>query len=67
MFEVRKFCIDNNLFTCGTIKQYDKMFDALTCHDFSNRDIAIMIWTCSDNTTITLNEIENFLNKIREV
>ena len=44
---VRSYCIINNLFTCGTNTQYERMFDLLK-NWFPLHDIATIIWVCSD-------------------
>lgn len=50
-------CNRKNLFTCGSCSQYDKMFKRARKADKDTiRDVAIMIWTCSDNT-YTFDEI----------
>ena len=45
---LRKLCIDNNWFTCGTNRQYEKLFYAN-----ENRcpieEITTIIWLCSDD------------------
>lgn len=56
-FELRKLCIENNWFTCGTSCQYEKLFYANE-HGFTLEQIALIIWLCSDGC---------FLVDIREV
>ena len=45
--DVYRLCNVNDWFTCGTVSQYNKMFDMVR----ENRpihDIALVIWFCSD-------------------
>ena len=49
---LRRTCIDKEWFTCGTARQYEKMF--LLNNDFESEhwtieDVALVIWICSDN------------------
>lgn len=46
---IRKLCIRNRYFTCGTNDQYSKMFDMTETNQFTARDVAIAIWECSDS------------------
>ena len=46
---IRKLCIRNRYFTCGTNDQYSKMFDMTETDQFTARDVAIAIWECSDS------------------
>lgn len=57
---VRHICILKNWFNCGTNRQYDRMFDMLDRPEYSARDIALVIWACSDHASLTeiLEEIE---------
>ncbi len=48
---LRNFCIKENYFTCGTNEQYDKLFN-LALETPAPRDLAIMIYICSDHDTI---------------
>lgn len=45
--ELRMLCIKNDWFTCGTNRQYDKLFyaNAMGC---PLEEIATIIWLCSD-------------------
>jgi hypothetical protein len=55
--DLRTLCIENDWFTCGSIRQYERLFEA-------NRfgadvdEIALIIWICSD-------EVPKY--KIREI
>ena len=46
--ELRALCIRENWFTCGTIRQYEKLFERNE-QGASMNELAIIIWTCSDN------------------
>lgn len=45
--ELRRLCIRNNWFTCGTNRQYDKLFHANE-NGCPMEEIATIIWLCSD-------------------
>lgn len=47
--ELRKLCIDNNWFTCGSIRQYEKLFDR-DREGASLDELTTIIWICSDET-----------------
>lgn len=53
-YELRELCIKNDWFTCGTIKQYEKLFDR-NKEGASIAELSIIIWVCSNN--IPKNEI----------
>ena len=57
--ELRQLCIDNDWFTQGSIRQYEKMFDA-NCEAKPIEFVATIIWTCSDG------EYEDILAKLNE-
>lgn len=46
-FDLRQLCINNNWFTCGSIKQYEKLFDR-NSEGASLDELATIIWICSD-------------------
>lgn len=46
--ELRLLCICHNWFTCGTNKQYEKLFYANE-HGCPIEEIATIIWLCSDD------------------
>lgn len=57
--ELRELCIENGWFTCGTNRQYEKMFDyndeihTVECgHEYPTlteiHTLAYLIWICSD-------------------
>ncbi len=56
-------CNKEELFTCGTQEQYDKMFQA-NDEGCSLKQIAAMIWICSDD--ISLDDIVHLLKKIKQ-
>lgn len=59
-----KECNLEGWFTHGDNEQYSRMFKMLDDPQFSNRDIAIVIWICSDKQT-DLDNIENKISKFR--
>ncbi len=76
---LRQTCIDKEWFTCGTTRQYEKMF--LINNDGENErwtieDVALVIWICSDDAIYELilkklkqlhNEYEMRINSREEV
>lgn len=56
---LRKLCIKNGWFKCGSNKQYEKLFRANE-FGFSIEEIATIIWLCSDD------EYCDILLKLRE-
>lgn len=52
-------CASNNWFTCGDNEQYRKVLDAAD-GGMNPHDIAVIIWTCSDN--IPLEDIKGKIN-----
>ena len=54
-YQVRSYCCRENLFTCGSVDQYNKMFATEDIHDK-----AVIIWICS-KTTKSIKDIENDL------
>ena len=49
--ELRSLCIKNDWFTCGTVSQYEKMFE-MNRNQASLREIALVIWLCSEDEDI---------------
>lgn len=45
--EVRNLCVKHGWFTAGSLDQYNKLFD-LVEWDYPLRDLATVIWLCSD-------------------
>lgn len=60
--EVKRYCIVNNLFTCGCNNQYEKMLN-LVDMQYPLHDIATIIWACSE-TDKHAEDIENDLRAI---
>ena len=61
--KIYQLCNREQYFTCGTNRQYDLMFSMAKMPEMSTRDIAIMIFTCSDGKA-SLGRILNDLNAI---
>lgn len=61
--KIYSLCNREQYFTCGTNRQYDLMFSMAKKPEMSTRDIAMMIFTCSDGKT-SLGRILNDLNEI---
>lgn len=47
-YELRELCIKNDWFTCGTVEQYEKLFDR-NKEGASIAELSIIIWVCSNN------------------
>ena len=61
--DLRRLCIRKGWFRDGSNEQYEKLFDANENGGFSVRDIATIIWTCSE---AKLEEIEKALEEEHE-
>lgn len=61
--KIYSLCNREQYFTCGSNRQYDLMFTMAKMPEMSARDIAIMIFTCSDGKA-SLGRILNDLNGI---
>ena len=61
--KIYNLCNRERYFTCGSNRQYDLMFTMAKMPEMSTRDIAIMIFTCSDGKA-SLGKILNDLNGI---
>ena len=61
--KIYSLCNREQYFTCGSNRQYDLMFTMAKMPEMSTRDIAIMIFTCSDGKA-SLGRILNDLNDI---
>lgn len=68
--DVYRLCNDHQWFTCGTVEQYDKMFDFVRKYEIKSSDdmmlwtLARLIWICSDKE---FQEIYDVLNSfVRE-
>lgn len=55
--DLRTLCIKNQWFTCGTCEQYDKLFMA-NRFGMSLEQIAVIIWTCTDEKWMLLTIIK---------
>ena len=58
--ELRTLCIREKWFTCGTIRQYERLFER-NKQGASISELSTIIWICSDN--IPKEEIYNKLFK----
>lgn len=58
---VRRYCCENELFTCGSCYQYDLMFNTENLHDK-----AVMIYVCS-KTDKSIADIEKDLKEMAEL
>ena len=45
---LRNLCIENNWFTAGSHEQYEKLFEANESGEATVREIAMIIWLCTD-------------------
>ena len=61
--KIYNLCNRERYFTCGSNRQYDLMFTMAKMPEMSTRDIAIIIFTCSDGKA-SLGRILNDLNGI---
>lgn len=61
--KLRCLCIREDWFTCGSTRQYEKMFQ-MNENGAKLRDIAIVIWICSDE--VELDDVIEKLHEIRE-
>ena len=64
--DIRNFCIRENLFTNGSISQYNKMFDMACELNIPSLAIACIIYVCSE-TDLTLNYIAMEIKSIRGI
>lgn len=62
--ELRELCIKNNWFTCGSNRQYDKLFE-MNEKGKSADVLALVIWLCSDGS-FDRNTIKQELEKLSE-
>ena len=51
--ELYEFCNKQKLFTCGSIGQYDKMFE-LASSGITQMELAQILYLCSDNRLDTI-------------
>lgn len=64
--DIRRYCIDNNLFTHGSNFNYNKMFDMAYDKYIPHVAIASIIYACSE-TNLSLDDIEDKIEDIREI
>ena len=60
--DLRTLCIRNDWFTCGTNRQYEKLFEA-NRFGASLHDIVVIIWLCSD---VSMQQIREELEKAQK-
>lgn len=61
--DLRRLCIRKDWFTCGSIRQYDKLFQ-LNDNGATIEEIALVIWLCSDEEQ---HYREDILAELKEV
>lgn len=66
--KIYRLCNQKRYFTCGTNSQYELMFRMSTDQDFSPRDVAVLIYGCSDDADLGTiqRQIEEIWNEILE-
>lgn len=57
-----KLCNKYDWFCCGSVKQYDKLFEMLR-DGATTHDLAVMIYICSDMTEWTIESIQKILDQ----
>lgn len=62
---LRRICIKNDWFTCGSNRQYEKMF-YMNENGASMEEIATVIWLCSDEEKHCRRDILTELQEARE-
>lgn len=62
--EIYSMCNREQYFTCGSNRQYSLMFDMAKKPEISTRDLAVMIFTCSEGAK--LESIQSNLDLIME-
>lgn len=61
---IYQLCNRKQYFNAGSNVQYDMMFYAAKSPEFSCRDVAVMIWTCS--VTAELGQVEQEIQEIHD-
>lgn len=56
-------CVSRGWFTCGSNRQYQKMFD-LARSGCNLKELALVIWLCSDDEKFTFEDIYKDLQKM---
>ena len=54
---IRELCIREDWFTCGSSRQYEKMFNIVR-EGGSIHDVALCVWLCSDDVSYVKIELE---------
>lgn len=62
---LRQACVANRWFTCGTVEQYNRMFELnADAERWVVKDIALIIWICSDG--VAIEDVCEELARLRE-
>lgn len=66
--KIYRLCNREQYFTCGSNRQYDLMFSMAKMPEMSVRDIAVMIFTCSEGASLgrILSDLNGIMNEIEE-
>lgn len=66
--KIYQLCNREQYFTCGTNRQYDLMFTMAKKPEMSVRDIAVMIFTCSEKASLgrILSDLNGIMDEIEE-
>ena len=65
-YTLYRLCNDNNYFTCGDNSQYEKLFTANE-YNASIRELAFIIWICSENVSIKEIEIRLQIERKKDI
>ena len=67
--KIYQLCNREQYFTCGSNRQYDLMFTMAKMPEMSVRDIAVMIFTCSEKASLgrILSDLNEIMNEIEKV
>ncbi len=59
-----RLCCKEDYFNCGTNQQYDMMFSMAVMPEMSVRDIAVMIFTCTEKASLgrILSDLQEIVN-----
>jgi hypothetical protein len=66
--EIYSMCNREQYFTCGSNRQYSLMFDMAKKPEVSTRDLAVMIYTCSEDAKLESIQanLDSIMNRIEE-
>ena len=66
--KIYQLCNREQYFTCGTNRQYELMFTMAKKPEMSVRDIAVMIFTCSEKASLgrILSDLNGIMKEIEE-